>query len=347
MWSDTQEQPFAMGLRGTAIKRKLSDQDGGPPAAAAVAVVQTPTKTARPDQWGATDVQQHHHHQQQQQQQHHIQQNSYNGGQQQQQQQQRFYCFDDYRQLQQQQQQQQCYEQQQQQQTIRRDENGKSYLELGSWSGRGGGRVRPQSPASRCCEARTNWCVRGPACYRQRRLAVLNISMCKLGRYRQFSDPSLHRSVLICNTLRLIEKEMEQEGYFDANTSSNDVPTSTSTPEPPQFPQVPVPYEPPRVPTPFPPSDSSSSSSTSSSSSSSVSSTSSDDDRSINWGSVLSLSSQSDLDPLNNNDCLGGGDSSSSDFNHDLDDFLPAWKAVEPSSSAGELESIMHVLVGT
>lgn len=76
-----------------------------------------------------------------------------------------------------------CY---QSQQTIRCAENGKSYLDLGSYGGNG-------SVSGKCCEGRTNWCSRGPSCYRQRRLAVLNISMCKLGRYRQFSDPSLHR----------------------------------------------------------------------------------------------------------------------------------------------------------
>ncbi|KAJ9583765.1 hypothetical protein L9F63_021889, partial [Diploptera punctata] len=67
------------------------------------------------------------------------------------------------------------------QQTIRCDENGKSYLDLGSSSAR--------YNSAKCCDgSRTSWCSQGPntACYRQRRLAVLNISMCKLGRYRQF-----------------------------------------------------------------------------------------------------------------------------------------------------------------
>lgn len=212
-----------------------------------------------------------------------------------------------------------CY---QAQQTIRCDENGKSYLDLGSWSGGSGN--------GKCCEGRTSWCARGPSCYRQRRLAVLNISMCKLGRYRQFSDPSLHRSVLICNTLRLIEKEMEQEGYFNSSNSNNSSQSHPPTPavvtHQPQFPEVPHPYEPPRVATPFP-SPVSDDSSTS-------------EDRSINWGSVLSLSSQSDLDPLNNNDS-----------DPDMDDFLPTWKLspddVLRRSDSSELDSIMHVLVGT
>uniref|UniRef100_A0A1B6LTT6 SERTA domain-containing protein n=1 Tax=Graphocephala atropunctata TaxID=36148 RepID=A0A1B6LTT6_9HEMI len=203
-----------------------------------------------------------------------------------------------------------CY-QSQSQQTIRRDENGKSYLELGSYSSTGG----------KCCEGRTNWCARGPSCYRQRRLAVLNISMCKLGRYRQYSDPSLHRSVLICNTLRLIEREMEQEGYFSASQSQP--PAAEPAHQP--FPEVPHSYEPPRAATPFP----------------SVADDSLSDDRTINWGSVLSLSSQSDLDPLNNNDS-----------DPELEDFLPSWKLtpddiLRRSSDSSELDSIMHVLVGT
>ncbi|XP_054262910.1 uncharacterized protein LOC128986526 isoform X2 [Macrosteles quadrilineatus] len=208
-----------------------------------------------------------------------------------------------------------CYPQQ----TIRCEENGKSYLDLGSWSGNNG--------RGKCCEGRTNWCARGPSCYRQRRLAVLNISMCKLGRYRQFSDPSLHRSVLICNTLRLIEKEMEQEGYFSSNNGSSHPPAVEQTHQP-QFPEVPNLYDPPRAATPFP-------------SSLSDDSSTSSDDRSINWGSVLSLSSQSNLDPLNNNDS-----------DPDMDDFLPSWKLTTDdifrrSSESTEIDSIMHVLVGT
>ncbi|VEN47813.1 unnamed protein product, partial [Callosobruchus maculatus] len=95
------------------------------------------------------------------------------------------------------------------QQTIRREENGKSYLELGAAP-----LTRVQPPRPRCCDGRSRWCQN--PCYRQRRLAVLNMSMCKLARYRQCSDPSLRRSVLICNTLRShirsrLEREMETE----------------------------------------------------------------------------------------------------------------------------------------
>ncbi|TGZ39345.1 Uncharacterized protein DBV15_09812 [Temnothorax longispinosus] len=140
----------------------------------------------------------------------------------------------------------------------------------------------------RCCEgSKSSWCRRGRACYRQRRLAVLNISMCKLARYRQFPDPSLHRSVLICNTLRHLEREMERDRS-----------------PPPMEPVVPAPIaqlQPPeqgRL-TPFPVSPTSSGETDVDSGIGD-----SDDSRSINWGSVLSLSSQSPLDPLNNNELL-------------------------------------------
>ncbi|UXI17438.1 hypothetical protein NH340_JMT03381 [Sarcoptes scabiei] len=41
---------------------------------------------------------------------------------------------------------------------------------------------------------------------------IFNLSMCKLNRFRQSSDLSLHRSVMICNTLRMLEKELERDG---------------------------------------------------------------------------------------------------------------------------------------
>lgn len=283
------QDPLIMGLQGTANKRKIGPSEYESPQ---------PTKMSRSEEWGDQYLPSGNTRSYQ----------CYPSG--------SFYSSptsgsaDDYR---------SCY---QVQQTIQCDENGKSYLDLGSWNSNASGK---------CCEGRTTWCSRGPSCYRQKRLAVLNISMCKLGRYRQFSDPSLHRSVLICNTLRLIEREMEQEGYF---SNINNVPASALEPPHPSFPEVPVPYEPPRVATPFPPPVTEESSMS--------------DERSINWGSVLSLSSQSDLDPLNNNDCL--------DNDPDLDEFLPSWKltpddlfhSVSPrASDSAELDSIMHVLVGT
>lgn len=143
-------------------------------------------------------------------------------------------------------------------QQIQRDENGKSYLELGSkaavqpewrpmWPAPAGAaplnnttqpqqqqhqhqqQQQPQqlhynnssSPAVKSCSkcghvlnqvSQRTPTVPAQACYRHQRLSVLSLSMLKLNRYRQCSDPSLHRSVLICNTLRHIEDEMEREG---------------------------------------------------------------------------------------------------------------------------------------
>lgn len=71
---------------------------------------------------------------------------------------------------------QQQQQQQQQQQTIRREENGKSYFELGASPPS----LPPLTARQRCCDGRTRWC--NVPCYRQRRLAVLNMSMCKLAR---------------------------------------------------------------------------------------------------------------------------------------------------------------------
>ncbi|KAF4516745.1 hypothetical protein B566_EDAN008436 [Ephemera danica] len=229
-------------------------------------------------------------------------------------------------------------------QTIRCAENGKSYLELGS---------SPVTTSSAKCSSRTST-------YRQQRLAVLNISMCKLSRFRQFPDPSLHRSVLICNTLRRIEREMEHDSQFFCSESPHSA-ASTPTinyPSPPSYPATPPPqdlahYEhslrdlaspAPRA-TPFP--------------SPVHPSSDSDSAGTINWGSVLSLSSQSDLDPLNNN---GSGSSSLLDeFDAEL---LPSWRlgcddvlkpvpavvnATMGSARGGEelVDSLMNVLVGT
>ena len=127
-------------------------------------------------------------------------------------------------------------------QQIQRDENGKSYLELGAkgafqpdwrpmWSAPVNNTAQQQqqqqqyaaAPAvvkscTKCGHVLSNQQQqqRSPLpaqpCYRHQRLSVLSLSMLKLNRYRQCSDPSLHRSVLICNTLRHIEDEMEREG---------------------------------------------------------------------------------------------------------------------------------------
>ncbi|KAJ1528386.1 hypothetical protein ONE63_006801 [Megalurothrips usitatus] len=314
------------------------------------------------------------------------------------------------------------------QQTIRCDENGKSYLDLGSSYPVTTSNANSANQVTKCCDgSRTSWCSRGPgpaSCYRQRRLAVLNMSMCKLGRYRQFSDPSLRRSVLICNTLRLLEREMEQDGCFFNSPSPGQgqgpcpsgpgpfqppQPQPAPQPLPPtyhhqQFPEMPManghgyppvsatPYRVPEPsayeqslsfrelttplrPTPFP---------SPAHPGCDADSGLGDEDstRSINWGSVLSLSSQSDLDPLNNNELFPSPPPASpapsmhsnsdslgllgdEDLGHEFDDFLPSWKLTPlsaddllksvpcgPAANAnhageGELDSLMHVLVGT
>lgn len=94
------------------------------------------------------------------------------------------------------------------QQTIRCAENGKSYLELGSsnYLSNDGRQLK------RCCDGRNGiWCNNNKQCYRERRFKIRNQSMMKLSRFRQLSEQSLYRSVLICNTLKYIDREIEQE----------------------------------------------------------------------------------------------------------------------------------------
>ena len=65
-----------------------------------------------------------------------------------------------------------------------------------------------------CCEGRNNlWCT-AKQCYKEKRLKMMNLSMFKLARFRQASDQSLYRSVLICNTLKSLEKEIEIENQI-------------------------------------------------------------------------------------------------------------------------------------
>ncbi|XP_055713913.1 SKI/DACH domain-containing protein 1 isoform X2 [Phlebotomus papatasi] len=256
------------------------------------------------------------------------------------------------------------------QQTIRCAENGKSYLELGSASyGSNGGLASARGGVKRCCDGRNNWC-NSKQCYKERRLKMMNLSMFKLSRFRQVSEQSLYRSVLICNTLKCIEREMEMESkelgmhqhhvtnphHHHHHHMHHPQPPPPQPPHPadyhPQYrapavhhahhtppemhypasPEAPgggfqAPYNgraatpaPPNLPfndslppydhhplrdaahsggraTPFP--------------AAGLPDTDSgygDEDctRPINWGSVLSLSSQSALDPLNNNDLFAG-----------------------------------------
>lgn len=301
-------------------------------------------------------------------------------------------------------------QQQQQQQTIRCDENGKSYLDLGSGSssclvsgasastycaGRspspspmgcalaagpaapnaaGATTIAALNPRS-ACNSKSARCGCGIDDYERRRINVLNLSMFKLGKYRAFPDPSLYRSVLICNTLRHIEREMEQEGCFGGGGGGGPVAGNQQAPAAPPFFMLEPPPEPPRAPTPYPQTGgatlcaggaasgancATSLGSGASSSGSSCGSSSADeedgdsgigdDNRSINWGSVLSLSSQSDLDPLNNNDSLG-----ELDFSQELDELIPASCKLEdilkqvpsaqpPVKESPDIENIMQVL---
>jgi len=149
---------------------------------------------------------------------------------------------------------------------------------------------------------------------------MLNMSLHKLHMARQRADSNLCRSVLICNMLRYIEEESEQEQreqeatfasqqdspYWNNLNNQNLNSFAPPTPAHPYsrensysqnsstdgfeaplkdfnsaFRQTPVPL----LPSPVEPTEVGSS----------------EEERGINWSSVLSLSSQSDLDPINNN----------------------------------------------
>lgn len=92
-------------------------------------------------------------------------------------------------------------------QTIRCAENGKSYTELGTYTFFGSHTPRY---IKRCCDGKNSMC-NNKQCYKEKRLRMMNLSMFKLSRFRQASDQSLYRSVLICNTLKRIEREIESE----------------------------------------------------------------------------------------------------------------------------------------
>ena len=165
----------------------------------------------------------------------------------------------------------------------------------------------------------------------------MNLSMCKLARYRQCSDPSLRRSVLICNTLRRLEREMESEPPEPSYppTMPEIAPPSRLNP----VPEQPTTYENSlremtsssgRA-TPFPATPTAD-----------TDSGIGDDDstRPINWGSVLSLTSQTDLESLNNNE-LYAELGLTSDFEWNKE-------SVGSSSRAeNEWDGFMHVLVSS
>lgn len=214
------------------------------------------------------------------------------------------------------------------------DENGKSYLQLGTFNHHlpvtpviqpkpttlaprrpvqsfrplpapGSAATRPPCDHSACLTRRNS------PCYRQQRSRMLNVSLHKLHVARQRTDSNLRRSVLICNMLRHIEEESdmearEQEATFNHqhqeagqgetpywnNLNNHNVNSYLA--------QSPNPYR-----------DLSYTSSegfepplkdfNSAFRHGSEGDNGGEEDRGINWSSVLSLSSQSDLDPLNNN----------------------------------------------
>ncbi|XP_066960612.1 uncharacterized protein [Macrobrachium rosenbergii] len=330
------------------------------------------------------------------------------------------------------------------------------------YTGARGGTMPPSRGPPRCmspyCDP-TQGAAR-PNCYHQQRLSVLNVSMYKLNRFRQFPEPSLHRSVLICNTLRHIERELEAEGvsvasllaHSHAHTANPHLqgaapnqgvqtcpepmpssPTPSPTPTegplppmhaplvgsplaapvslPPSTPSTPPPsvthyttasptvqyptsqYLPADHPTTFdsrenahlrqyqslPPSNSHTDSSGQGPSTEADTEAETEDPPSlpstrppalppeertdaINWCSVLSLSSQTDLDSMNNNEYGDWGGESSSDMDYSRTDDGPPWKL--PSLSADDvlksfpeaskrletnedLDSIINVLVGS
>ncbi|XP_045120918.1 mucin-2-like isoform X3 [Portunus trituberculatus] len=338
-------------------------------------------------------------------------------------------------------------------------ENGCSYNYTGNAYGSVRGSLLPSRGPPRCmspyCDP-TRSSPR-PSCYHQQRLSVLNMSMYKLNRFRQFPDPSLHRSVLICNTLRHIERELEAEGVSVASllahshghpahphlqgttlgpgsppcpepmpSSSPSPPAATETPlssmhtppvgsplatpstPPPSTPGTPPPathYSTPVYPTPqYLPTDHASGSYDSRETvpvhmrayPNLVANTSHEESRegpsgvtadttegesspstpaprptpgpqeertdAINWCSVLSLSSQTDLDSMNNNEYGEWSNETGGDLDYNRPEDGPPWKL--PSLSAEDvlksfpeaskrleanedLDSIINVLVGS
>ena len=222
-------------------------------------------------------------------------------------------------------------------QRIECDENGKSYLQLGTVnhhhlpvtpviqpkpttlaprrpipSCRPALPPRPANPTPPCDEGRhlsppLRGC--GNSCYRQQRSDMLSLSLHKLHMARQRSDSSLRRSVLICNMLRYIEEESnteqrqaeaasypqpEQQPYWN---STNQHHNNFAPPTPSHAPPTPNPYRENNFNNhsfDAPLKDFNSAFRQSSDHEA-------DEDRGINWSSVLSLSSQTELDPLNNN----------------------------------------------
>lgn len=189
-----------------------------------------------------------------------------------------------------------------QNQTVECD--GKSYIQLGA--------VAPQRERSQF--------------YRYQRFTVLHATMVKLSRHRRMMDPVLRKSVLLFNTMRHIERELEQEGLsLAAAFNPHHFESGPLTLDPPPPPQTPTP----------PPAAAAPCSSTGVISSPCTDSGFGDDE--INWGSVLSLSSQPELELMSGD---GGATSLSSDPGWQLtplsaDDVLRTFPADRRDDSDG------------
>ncbi|XP_019759409.1 uncharacterized protein LOC109537229 isoform X1 [Dendroctonus ponderosae] len=215
--------------------------------------------------------------------------------------------------------------QQQQQQTISRDENGKSYFELGA-------APKVNNAALRCCDGRARWCQ--VQTFKQRRLAMINLSISKLTLYKDRLEHHLQRSVVVHNTVARLQREMADD-----------------PPEPsyPLLPELPAPNRVSPVfeasgyeqslrdmagtsgrATPFP------------ASTSDTDSGLGDDDYAptINWSSVL-LSSHLDLEPMNNHDLYAELGLNASNSCQELSSTL------RTDSLISDQDAFVQILIGT
>lgn len=87
------------------------------------------------------------------------------------------------------------------------------------WHGDGGSAYAPQNPTVECVDGKSYLQLGASSpprerCpwYRRERFSVLHATLVKLGRHRGTTDPLLRTSVLLFNTMRHIERELEREG---------------------------------------------------------------------------------------------------------------------------------------
>lgn len=87
--------------------------------------------------------------------------------------------------------------------------------------------------------------------YPQQRQMVLDLCLDKLQSCQRRSEPSLHRSVLLANTLRHLQQEMRQEGFACIPPAPSLSPVHALTPRhTPDLPPVPSDLQPPGAPPP-------------------------------------------------------------------------------------------------